>query len=87
MSKRKHSDIISERHETHGNAHDTFTFASHLITDLFIAKQDLYISPHEFALINILHKISRIVNGSYHPDHWDDIVGYALLGKEEHKNN
>ncbi len=50
-----------------------------------MAKDGILITPHEFALINIQHKIARIVCGNFHPDHWDDIIGYALLGKEEHK--
>lgn len=30
----------------------------------------------------ILAKIARIVSGDpNHADHWDDIAGYALLGK------
>lgn len=34
------------------------------------------------AIDMILHKVSRIVNGNPNfPDHWDDIQGYAHLGK------
>lgn len=37
------------------------------------------------ALINIAQKQSRILSGdASEPDHWDDIGGYALLGKGGH---
>lgn len=38
------------------------------------------------ALTNIAQKMSRICTGNpYEPDHWDDIAGYAYLGKGGHK--
>ena len=43
--------------------------------------------PHQQeALDMIATKISRILSGDpAHEDHWDDIMGYALLGKGGHK--
>ena len=36
------------------------------------------------ALVAIVGKIARILSGDpNHPDHWDDIAGYAQLGKGE----
>ena len=36
------------------------------------------------ALGQITFKIARILSGDpNHPDHWDDIAGYALLAKGE----
>lgn len=77
----KTDKLLEERERTHGNANDTFTLAANLISTMFPSRNSLYES-HEFALMEIQHKISRIINGSYHPDHWDDIEGYARLGKK-----
>ena len=77
--------IVEERKQTHGDAHETFRLAGRLTTELVMAKDGILITPHEFALINIQHKIARIVCGNFHPDHWDDIIGYALLRKEQHR--
>lgn len=77
----KTNELLEEQEKTHGNANDIFTLAANLISTMFPSRNSLYM-PHEFALFEIQHKISRIINGSYHPDHWDDIVGYARLGKK-----
>ena len=81
------SALLNKREATHGDAHQTFTLASELITSMMIYKEgcDFEIHPHEFAVINILHKVARIISGSYTDDHWDDIEGYARLGKKLHK--
>lgn len=44
------------------------------------------LAPHQRKAVDmILVKLSRIVNGDpYHDDHWDDIAGYAHLGKGGH---
>jgi hypothetical protein len=74
-------DLIEERHNTHGNFEDTFR----LSCDMFEALTGHSLQPHEFALLNIIHKIARIKCGSYHEDHWNDIEGYARLGKLLHQ--
>jgi hypothetical protein len=74
----KTDDLLNEREKTHGNAEETFALAAELINTMFPTYP---IKKHEFALIEIQHKISRIINGSYHEDHWNDIEGYARLGK------
>jgi hypothetical protein len=39
------------------------------------------------ALTNIAQKMSRICTGDHEePDHWDDISGYAFLGRGGHKS-
>ena len=78
--------LLSLRSSTHGDANKTFRLAGELVMD-FIAHKTTQgvIEPHEFAAINILHKIARIACGDYTDDHWDDICGYAQLGKELHK--
>ncbi len=80
----KTDDLLNEREKTHGDAFETFRTAAELCTVIFrsISYVTLTLKPHHFALINILHKVSRIVNGSYHEDHWNDIEGYARLGKK-----
>ena len=77
--------LLRERETTHGDAHKTFTLAGDLISSLMIHKEGSAIEPHEFAVINILHKVARIISGSYADDHWVDIEGYAQLGKKLHK--
>ena len=42
---------------------------------------------HEYAVLNILLKLSRIICGRYSADHWDDIIGYAKLGKDLHRGD
>lgn len=46
------------------------------------------LKPHQAeALDMIATKISRILTGNQNePDHWDDISGYAFLGKKGHVN-
>ena len=75
----KTDDLLNEREKTHGNAEETFALAAELINTMFPTYP---IKKHEFALVEIQHKISRIINGSYHEDHWNDIEGYARLGRE-----
>ena len=76
--------LLTEREKTHGDAASTVSLAGDLITTL-LAHREGPIRPHEFAIVNILHKIARISCGSYHKDHWDDIKGYADLGEKFHK--
>ena len=81
-------DIIEEREKTHGPADETFGMAAALVSALtFDRDWTKPFAPHEFAVINILHKVARIMQGSYHEDHWDDICGYALLGKGMHEKS
>jgi|TARA_R110002020_G_scaffold88008_1_gene216502 hypothetical protein len=86
MTEHTTTRIIKEREKTHGPVDKTFGMAAALISALtFDRDWTKPIAPHEFAVINILHKVSRIMQGSYHPDHWDDIEGYARLGKSLHE--
>ena len=78
----KIDELLKTKRETHGNAHETFEIGMDLIS--IIVNNTEPLRPHHFAIINILHKIARITCGSYHEDHWDDIEGYARLGKQIH---
>ena len=71
--------LLSEREKTHGDAAETFEVGIDLVSIVVHTCSPL--RPHHFAIINILHKIARILCGSYHEDHWNDIEGYARLGK------
>ena len=78
-------EIIKERENTHGDAAITFGLGAKWVGAL--TSQCKPLKPHHFAVINILHKLARIVCGKYHEDHWDDIGGYALLGKKLHEKD
>ena len=86
MTEDNITTLLTERAKTHGDAASTFSLAGDLITALLAHRGSMEgIRPHEFAIVNILHKIARISCGSYHDDHWNDIKGYADLGKQLHK--
>jgi hypothetical protein len=79
--------LIDERHKTHGDWKSTSYIAQCLKR---IVHQELNTRTSELdegqleALDMILTKIARIVCGdASHADHWDDIAGYAMLGKQE----
>lgn len=80
--KKSVEDVIEERHITHGDFEETFSTACRLLEAL----TGNSLKPHEFALVNIIHKIARIKCGGYHEDHWNDIEGYARLGKILHSD-
>lgn len=81
-------DLIKERKGQHGS------WASHAET-AYRLKEALRKGEHwegmvpsqREALDMIAVKMSRIVNGNAsHDDHWDDIMGYAKLGKDGDHN-
>jgi len=98
-------DLLAKRETTHGYYKNTFSLAaglSSVLTHFIVVKNEesdniyplstnLYlVQPHHHVLTHILTKISRIVCCSYSDDHWDDIIGYAKLGKklqQDNKNN
>lgn len=76
-------DILNEREKTHGNfidAAETHYKAKALFRPVMQANQvPLYRIE---AIEAIIAKINRIAHGNHnHADHWDDIAGYATLGK------
>ncbi len=75
------SAIIAERDKTHGDYRVQAKLAQDLKTR--IRQEGGKLSPQQQeALEMICVKISRIVCGNPNePDHYDDIAGYALLGK------
>ena len=84
MPHDKTKTLLDEREKTHGDATKTFALGADLVTVVvdFCGRP---LNPHHFAILNILHKIARIICGSYHKDHWDDIEGYARKGRKLQK--
>jgi len=71
--------LTGERRETHGDWIQQSADAQRLKAIIYERCGNL--QPYEIeALDMICVKISRILNGSRHPDHWRDIQGYAHLG-------
>ena len=85
----KTNELLSKREQTHGPAAETFevgiNFVNVVINSGAVTNESL--KSHHYAILNILHKIARILCGSYSPDHWDDIEGYARLGKKIQEEN
>lgn len=79
----KTEEILSEREETHGDFGSVAELHLKLI-DTFerYSRWDKVPVIAMEALSMICLKMSRIANGDPHfSDHWDDIAGYAMLGK------
>ena len=78
--------LVTVRHRTHGDWHEQSGFAQEL--KALIRENggaDLPAFQAE-ALEMIAVKISRILAGNnMEPDHWDDIAGYARLGRSGHE--
>ena len=83
----KVDELLDEREQTHGPAAETFEVGINFVNIVINTVTSKSLRPHHFAILNILHKIARILCGSYNPDHWDDIEGYARLGKKIQENN
>lgn len=72
-------DLIGQRESEHGDYAQQFSMCAALWSSYL----QVEIRPYDVAILNALQKISRIENGdSSYPDHWDDLIGYALIGRE-----
>lgn len=78
--------LIRERHNQHGDWKKQSQMASQLKAQARRGKNWSTLEHHQAeALDMILVKISRILTGDpAYADHWDDIKGYAELGKQGH---
>lgn len=78
-------DILKERQKTHGEFKDNALISQNL--KMFFRKcegWDCMDNVQREALDMIALKLSRILSGNYKvEDHWDDIAGYAKLGKND----
>lgn len=76
-------NILEEREHTHGDFREQAD-VSQTLKNILPLGPNFYTmtSTQREALEMILHKIARILCGdANHEDHWDDIAGYAQLGK------
>jgi hypothetical protein len=77
--------LTSERKATHGDWNRTARIANRLklaLHEEVHAAGARLTAPQLEALDMIVAKMARIVAGDpSHSDHWDDIAGYAWLGK------
>jgi hypothetical protein len=77
------NDLVADRGKTHGSWFDQSALQNLIKADMHSAPRwHLLSASQKEALDMIAVKVSRIVSGNpAEPDHWDDIMGYALLGK------
>ena len=76
--------LIQERGRTHGDWSKQAQLAQSLKNCVRLAQEPIRtMSKGQMEAIEmILVKVSRICQGNPNePDHWDDIIGYAKLGK------
>ena len=78
----KTEDILNEREKTHGKYSDV-AYKFNQLKAFLIDSPEVDLEPkQELAVLMICLKLARIVCGDpTHEDHWDDIAGYAMLGK------
>src|SRR5262245_17283319 len=80
--------VIEQRRQTHGDWNFAAPLAAELKTVLakWLGRRDIHqqkplLPQQREALDMILAKVARIVSGDPgHPDHWNDVAGYAMLG-------
>jgi hypothetical protein len=78
-------NVLNERKQTHGDWGKQSALSAKLKSLFFYSESwgRLTMSQQE-ALEMIAVKISRIISGNpNHPDHWEDIAGYATLALRE----
>ena len=75
-------DLVAARGATHGNWRQQSGCAAAIKTAMSIWRTNVFVPEQQEALDAIAVKMARICCGDQnYPDHWDDIAGYALLGK------
>jgi hypothetical protein len=75
------SGLLNERGTTHGDFAASAVFVQNIKERIRYLSAGKLSSTQQEALDNIVQKIGRIVFGDPdHPDHWNDIAGYAKLG-------
>ena len=73
---------VDVRGSTHGDFTSVSNVAQEIKQSMKRGRSELTVNQQE-ALDLIATKIARIVCGNPHfPDHWEDIKGYAELGKQ-----
>lgn len=76
--------ILAEREKTHGDFRETAAFAQNIKSIYRLAPAyDRLPADQKEALDLIATKLARVLVGNnLEPDHWQDLSGYSLLGKE-----
>lgn len=75
--------ISNDRNRTHGDPHLQFWMAQTIKGALREGPRWAVLSPQERETLEMLAtKLSRIVCGSSHSDHYKDIAGYAVIAAE-----
>ena len=81
----KTEDIFKQRGNVHGDIEDNCDMADDLMNVIEhwwnLRKKDKVLPPTvHWCLRYICHKIARFITGDHmHPDHMDDVAGYAKL--------
>ena len=70
--------VLQDRENMYGSPENSFE----MISDLWSAYLDTSISPHDVGIMMVLLKISRIRTGTFNPDSYIDIAGYAACAGE-----
>lgn len=78
--------LTKDRRDTHGDWKEQSTLADELITSVMRSKNWWDMPAYKrIAILMILTKVSRACTGDAGADdHWDDMGGYARLGKQGH---
>jgi len=77
----KTEEILNEREKTHGDF-DRVAYVYESLKNIVERHINSYNATQRLAIFMILLKLARIICGNAnYDDHWDDISGYALLGK------
>lgn len=80
-------ELTADRKSTHGDWHRQSELAHELHERMRSSPNWGSLKPYQLEALDMIQtKVSRILCGNpAEPDHWDDIGGYALLGKGGHK--
>jgi hypothetical protein len=80
----KTESLLNERQKTHGDF-DHFAAICQSLKDLCNETRSKRSNRQNEAVEMICNKLARVVTGDPNfEDHWDDIAGYAQLGKQGH---
>ena len=76
--------ITTDRHDTHGDAEDSFSSIAHLWEWWMIHREAGPLNAYDVAMMMSLFKIARAAGtqGKYHEDNYIDLCGYAALASE-----
>lgn len=78
----KTEEILNEREKTHGDFKRLCELVGKLRELSLVYRREGQSATQQIALEMIYLKLARIICGDpNHVDHWDDIAGYAMLGK------